>query len=84
MNNDNNDLALLRRLQELVAELRAAAPELELLKCTAQRLIDTSTSERAIENWSARHRFDAKLQAQRARELEIQRIKEHLQIDAGE
>jgi hypothetical protein len=84
MTNDNNDLVLLRRLQELVAELKAAAPALDLLKCTAQRLIDTGTSERAIFHWSARHRFDAKLQAQRARELEIQRIKEHLKIDLGE
>ena len=84
MSNDNNDLVLLRRLQELVAELKAAAPELELLKCKLQHLIEWGRSERALENWCKGKRFDAKLQAQRARELEIQRIKEHLKIDLGE
>ena len=84
MSNDNNDLALLRRLQELVAELKAATPELELLKRKLQQLIEWGRSERALDNWCRSKHFDALAQAQRARELEIQRIKEMLEIDTNE
>ena len=81
MINDNNDLALLRRLQTLVAELKATSPELELLKCKLQHLIEWGRSERAIENWCKRKCFDAKVQAHRALELEIEVITEKLKIN---